>query len=44
MQRTLDLTPEYAAFRRDVRDVVRDRLPTDIRRKVLLGLRLSTYP
>jgi len=41
MQCTLDLTPEYAAFRRDVRDVVRGQLPADIRRKVLLGLRLG---
>jgi len=37
----LQFTPEEEAFRQEVREFVRARLPTDIRRKVELGLRLE---
>jgi hypothetical protein len=37
----LHFTPEDEAFRQEVRDFVRTRLPADIRRKVELGLRLE---
>ena len=37
----LHFTPEDTAFRHEVRSFVRDRLPSDIRRKVELGLRLE---
>ena len=36
-----DLTPEYAAFRAEVRAFLRDQLPADIRLRVLHGQRLS---
>jgi len=37
----LHFTPEEEAFRQEVREFVRARLPTDIQRKVELGLRLE---
>lgn len=37
----LQFTPEEDAFRLDVREFVRTRLPADIKRKVELGLRLE---
>ena len=37
----LQFTPEQEAFRLEVREFVRTHLPSDIRRKVMLGLRLE---